>query len=308
MEEDGKDKALIMCEYLTQKISECKNLPKLYGQNKEILDKNYEGFCRDVSVEIIKIFRDEQIMPFEADFEGYNFYCAYVFSFFNHMISMPEYKERKLDMVHHNLLVSALQKYKDIVHLMENRQYESAIILFRALYENLVILYFLNYNDCLKEYNDFSFYKLFKKMPKNIRNEHEFGDIDNKLKTMEEKYLEKDLNSNYGWARCKINKDDNVKIYFTDLLDKVMENNEYIKNIYEESSNLIHSTSSFLIDYHFIPLLVNNLKFYIEYLGIPVLTRCFYDVFYDKYFADANIFLKICEFCMEEYKIRINIR
>jgi hypothetical protein len=273
-----------------------------------MLDQRYDIFCRNVSTEIIKIFKTEQRKLFEPNFESYNFSCTFFFSFFNYLISTPEYKRQKLDMIPYNLLVSALQKFKDIVHLMENRQYESSIILFRALYENLVILYFLNYNDCYKEFSDFSTYKLFKKMPKHIREQQEFKNIYNELKIIEEKYSEKDLNSNYGWARKIVNKNNIEKIYFTDLLDKVIENNDYIKNIYEESSNLIHSTSSILIDHHFIPLLENNLKFYIEYLGIPIITRCFYDVFCDKYYADANLFLKLYEFCMIEYNIEINIR
>lgn len=300
--------ALIISEYLTLKIPEYKELGKLHGHDRETLDHKYECFCKNDSSKIIEIFRNEQKKIFEPRFESYNFFCTFCFSFFNYLISSQKYKTHKIDMIPYNLLVSALQKCKDIIHLMENKQYESAIILFRALYENLVILYFLNYNDCSKAFTDFSFYKLFKKTPKHIRNQQKFNEIDNKLKSIEKKYLEKDLNSNYGWARDKISKNNETKIYFTDLLDKVIENNDYIKNIYEESSNLVHSTSSILVDHHFIPLLENNLKFYMEYLGIPILTRCFYDVFCDKYYGDANFFLKLCEYCMEKYNIKIHVR
>jgi len=309
MEETRKDMAQIISDYLTYKIPECKELGKLHGIDKEIIDQKYEYFCENITDEIINIFKNEQKKLFEPNFESYNFYSVFVFSFFIYIIRFTaEYKDKKPNIVPYNLLISALQKYKDIVHLMENKQYESATILFRALYENLVILYFINYNDCSDTFSDFSFYKLFKKMPKNIRKEQEFGEIDKKLSFIENKYPEKDLNSNYGWARKKINKDSNIKIYFTDLLDKVIENNVNIKYIYEESSNLIHSTSSILIDSHFVPLLENNLKYYIEYLGIPIITRCFYDFFCDNYYTDANIFLRICELCMLRYNININIR
>jgi hypothetical protein len=52
-------------------------------------------------------------------------------------------------------LASSIEKYKDIIHLMENRQYESLFILFRSLYENLIISYFLNYKNCVNELDDF---------------------------------------------------------------------------------------------------------------------------------------------------------
>jgi hypothetical protein len=204
-------------------------------------------------------------------------------------------------MIPYNLIVSALQKYKDVIHLMENGQYESALIIFRAFYENLIIMYFLNYNDCHEEFLDFSFYKLFK----NNNDNDEM--INEKIVYIKEKYGEDVLKTNYGWAKKVIDKTKG-KIYFKELLNKVMDNTEFIQNMYSDLSSLVHSNSSLLIDYKFEDILMIKLKIYLEKFGIPILTRCFFDIFCDNYHGDANIFLRICEICMEKYNIVINIR
>lgn len=296
------DPAMEMSYFLLDAIENCKKLSKRYEKNE--LDRKYEEYCEEISRQLIEIFLNVQDKQFDSSYKGYNFFLLYIHSWFNYIIDTKELKNKKIDMALHNLLISALKKYKDIIFLMENKQYESSIILFRSLYENIVILCFLNYNDCFEEIYEHSFYKLFKKAPVDSE---DYNDIHEKLKCLEQKYTKADLKSNYGWARKIISKN-NCKIYFTDILEKVIINNDFLKNMYEDMSLLVHSNSTILNDAHFVPLLENNLIKYINCFGIPFLTKCFYDVFCDISYGNANFFLKICEISMKKYGIEINIR
>jgi hypothetical protein len=298
MTDEQKDAGIIICEYIRKKAAECRDLGMKYSKIE--LDMQYYDFCITVSGDLIKLHNDIQNEQFKPEFEAYNFFCAYVFGFFNYIVNTPELKRDKINMAQYNLLVSALEKYKDIIHLLENRRYEAAFILFRAFYENLIISSFLNYNDCETELYDFSFYKLFRNFPE-INNE----DISKRLTEIKNKYSVKDLESNYGWARKFINKNADKKIYFTDILDCIIGNNMQLKDMYEKSSFLVHSNNVLLTDHRHEDVIKMQVCYYIEKIGISLLTKCFYDLFMEKNFGDANLFLKICENAMNVYKIKI---
>lgn len=296
---EKKDDAIIFYEFIMKKAKECRDLDKKYSKIE--LDIQYFEFCDNIANDLINLYQNMQNKQFEPEFDSYNFFCAYIFGFFNFIIETPELKKDKISMSQHNLLVSSMQKYKDIIHLMENQQYESAFILFRALYENLIILCFLNYNDCLEEIGDFSCYNLFNEFEKFPLDEN----MKNRLAEIKNKYSENDLSQNYGWARKFIKKNSDKKIFFTDILDRVIEKNDLFKNMYDTSSLLVHSNSILLTDYRVKDIIRKMLCFYIERIGISLLTKCFYDIFMENNYFDSNLFLKIVEYSMKKYNIEI---
>jgi hypothetical protein len=91
-----KDMTIISFEYITPKIYECKELGRIYGSDRKMLDQKYDIFCKNASSETIKIFKIEKRKLFELNFKGYNFFCTF-FIFFNYLISTPEYEKQKLD-------------------------------------------------------------------------------------------------------------------------------------------------------------------------------------------------------------------
>jgi hypothetical protein len=299
MTNEQKGAGIIFCEYIEKKAAECRGLIKNYSKIE--LDEQYDKFCGILANDLIKLHNDIQNEQFKPEFEAYNFFYAYIFSFFNYIINTPELKRDNINMAQNNLLISALEKYKDIIHLLENGRYEASFILFRAFYENLIISSFLNYNNCEIELYDFSFYKLFRNFD-DIKN---IADISNKLAEIRKKYSEKDLESNYGWARKFISKKPDQKIYFTDILSCIIENNKHFKDMYEKSSFLVHSNNILLTDRRHENILKMQVCYYIENIGISLLTKCFYDLFMEKNYGDANLFLKICEYAMNKYEIKI---
>jgi hypothetical protein len=75
--------------------------------------------------------------------------------------------------------------------------------------------------------------------------------------------------------------------------------------MYEKSSFLVHSNNILLTDHRYGNNIKTQVCHYIENIGISLLTKCFYDLFMEKNFGDANLFLKICEYSMDTYKIKI---
>jgi len=299
MNNEKKDGTLIFYELIMEKAYECRNLDKKYSKSE--LDIHYFEFCHDFINDLINLYQKIQNKLFVPEFDSYNFFCAFIFGFFNFITETPQLKKNKISMLQYNLLVSSMQKYKDIIHLTENQQYESAFILFRALYENLIILCFLNFNNCLEELSDFSFYNLFSEFKEFPIDKN----MEDRLNRIKNKYNENDLNQNYGWARKFIKKDSSIKIYFTDILDCVIEKNDLFKNMYYTSSLLVHSNNIMLTDYRVKDIIKKMLCFYIEKIGISLLTKCFYDMFMEKNYFDSNLFLKLAEYSMKKYNIEI---
>ena len=268
-------------------------------KDKGEVDKGHDEYCKILSMSLMD-FKEMSKGNQDKTYKGYNFFifCMRLWLKFS-----TEFKKQRVH-VHvalSNSLLSALNKYQTMINLMEAKNFEHSAIIFRSLYENIVIIDFLNHYDCCEEMYDHSLYKSIK----NITSDSSFyNGVGEKIDSLKKKYKEEDLEQNYGWARKVINKD-GKKIYFADILDKVLEDNDFLKNLknmYENFSSLVHSNNVLLNEKCHMPLLEEYLVDYVSNLGIPYLATCFYDTFFkiDNHYACT--FFKTCEISMDEYR------
>jgi hypothetical protein len=193
-----------------------------------------------------------------------------------------------------SLFFSAIRKYGIIVNLLECNEYENGLILFRAFYENLIILEFLQiHNECIEDFEKYSAYKL---------NKLSSNTFDKVLNKPEHLYVKNQFNINkmnkdYGWADSIIQKE---KINFYNIVENVFENNQTLMtkmgDMYKIISDLSHSNTCALNDPLFQDILYRKLVECLSIFGIPLLKNNFYNLFKKRYGFEMDVFKEILEY------------
>ena len=185
-----------------------------------------------------------------------------IFPFFSNVLSgCYEYLEKyfKEEMLGTNdensLLIlkykNALQSLRTISYVMQLDDFYSSLILFRALYENMVILKFLLINtDCIGEFGEYSMIKLTKlydiygSKTKEITKLTKIDDDKCQLTKLD---IENKLKKHYDWAKQKITKE-KWDINFHDIEAEVFKDHKLIKEDmvkkYNVISDLTHANTS----------------------------------------------------------------
>jgi|GEM_PF-5455257 len=183
------------------------------------------------------------------------------------LMSCYEYFEKYFDekMLNTNDESSILLlKYKNALHslrtiscIMQSNDFHSCLILFRAIYENLVIIKFLLKNsDCIGDFDEYSMIKLSKlynidgKKLSIMKTVKINSDTDKETYRITNLDIENELKKYYNWAKKKIRKD-RGDINFHDIDNAVFENEKGIKEMMEKKyaliSDLIHANTSILV-------------------------------------------------------------
>ena len=219
------------------------------------------------------------------------------FPFFSNILSVSyEYlekyfKEKMLDTNDENSLLiqkykDALQSFRTISYVMQSNDFFSSLILFRSLYENMVILKFLLSNsDCIGEFDEYSMIKLAKLNDiygyKNIEITKitEIGKDTYELTRID---IEKKLKKNYDWAKQKIKKD-RGDINFHDIESEVFKNHRFIKENMIKKYNLLsdftHANTSIFSHPDKGIVLFNLLFDCFEQMGFPLIVDNFLTLF-----------------------------
>jgi hypothetical protein len=196
------------------------------------------------------------------------------------------------------LLYSAIRKYGIILNLLECNEFEIGLILFRAFYENIIILEFLQIHDeCIEEFEKYSTYKLKKFSPNafdEVLNKSDYIDFKNQ-------FTKNKMNKDYGWADSIIKKD-RITIY--NIVENVFENNQELKtrmgDMYKIISDLSHSNTCALNDSEFHLILSNKLKECLSIFAIPFIRNNFYNLFKKRYQFEMKVFKEIFEYIIIE--------
>ncbi|MDR1870020.1 MAG: DUF5677 domain-containing protein [Treponema sp.] len=287
--------------YFNEIISECRKMPEIFNNDETLIEVNYADYCSKKAMEIINMHKSDETINYT--FGMLNLVNKYLISFWNYIVSTNENKSNTYKTLN-NLLFSAIKKFGLIVQLMENEDYENGLIMFRSFYENIIITEFLSFHhDCIKPFEQFSLLRIRNRLPrealeKNISYQELFDEI--------KKEYTKDTRKDYAWAQEVIRKDE---IFLSDIAKTIFEKSKLTDEMYKMSSELLHSNTGILNDYHLSDILRLVLKKYMKELGIPFITKTFLDVFHESNYFDVNIFLKIIENILDiEYKYKLNIR
>jgi len=284
-------------QYIGKFIVSCHDLGK--NKDKDHIEQKYIEMCTEASEYLTQKF------SVVKDNDMYEFFSIYITTFHNYMLKNSQTINADLNY----LFSSAIRKYRDILYCKFNQDYESGIILTKSLYENILIMDFLSlHRDCIKTYIDHSVYILTNRLLSKIGKSKE-KNIDILKKNIDElkaKYGE-DIDADYGWAKSVIKKDN---ITSKDIHEIILGNIVPIDMMNEIVFDLIFSNVS-----GFARLQItgeDNLKLLLnknlEVFCVQMLVKCFYDMFCDDNYFEANIFLKISEFSLEKWGYNFNIR
>lgn len=282
-------------KFIKETIDACRELPETV--DKSIVEEKYFEICKNASDYVTKEFEKTD------SFAMYEFVSIFTTTFYNYMIKCSSKHDIYLD----HLFSSALRKYRQITYCLYNSDLECGILLFRALYENILVMEFLSFNpNCIESYVDFSIYSFLKKMVENKK--RETNDII-KIKPDYDRIKSKhgdNLNNKYGWAKSVFQKDN---ITSKDLHNALFGEIEPINTILDISSELLDSSISGLVRYQisgdkYLKLLIDKS---LEIFGIRFLIKSLYDIFCDNNFFEANVFLKVIELSLEKWGCEIKI-
>jgi len=209
-------------------------------QNKKILVEK----TQELADKLMSLMSKKS--SYKKEFYEIEFFIHFIDIFFNRIFA-----DEKKQNITTNLISSQLRKFSYVFWLYVNEEYESSMILFRSLYEGLVVTLFLLKNEiCIEKYACSSAYKIFTIFDKtNLQEVHnELMNIsDSKLiesldKMGLKKYDPKDLLARYGWAKEGIKGgNEKIEIEFTDVLENVFPDENY-KVMYRIASSFVHST------------------------------------------------------------------
>jgi hypothetical protein len=277
------------------------------GENGDSKRENFSDKCRNIILNFIAEYGEEKKSPentrertselveryekkLKSDFEitdkeklPYDYFPF----FYNVLSGCYEYLEGHFKMLETNdensLLTlkykNALQTFGTISYVMQLNDFTGSLILFRALYEDMVILKFLlTYPDCIGEFDEYSVIKLTKLFDiygvklAEIKKRTENDNIKDKLKRY------------YGWSQ-RIIKKDAWDIKFHDIEDEVFKDPKYksikenMVKTYNLISDLSHANTSILIRPDNIKILFNLLFDCFAYMGFPLIVDNFLTLF-----------------------------
>jgi hypothetical protein len=279
---ENKDYFMSKEQFLSNQIAywvntTIKELRNYEEPDKEIVTKK----TLDLSKTLKKLV-DKKISNGEKEYKDIIFFIHFIDAFLNKIVNINIGDDNIIN----NLIFSQFNKFSYVFWLCINNQYESSIILFRSLYEGLVIILFLlrkESKDCIHKFGCASMYKINNIFNKtNLQELHDelMKNPDPKLKELHskmgfEKYKPEDLLSRYGWARKGIKDEDKkYKIEFTDILEEVFHDENY-KIMYRVASSFVHSNMAGSSTNVMVDFLKNMILSYIRNFCIPV----FKDIF-----------------------------
>jgi len=287
--------------YLNELISECRKIPEKFNNDEVLIESNYTDYCSQKAFEILEMYKSDNSLNY--NFSMLNLINKYIISFWNYIVSINEYKADTYQTLN-NLIFSAIKKFGLIIQLMENEDYENGLILFRSFYENIIITEFLSFhNECIRPFEQFSFLRLKDRLPKNaLEKNYNFQELFNDASS---EYT-KDIRKDYAWAQTVIKKNE---INLSDIAETIFARNKFTNEMYKMSSELLHSNTGILNDYHFSDVLGLLLKKYMENFAMPFVLKTFLDVYHESNYFDVNVFLKIVEIILDiGYKYKLDIR
>jgi hypothetical protein len=291
---------IMMESYLDNMVDNCKKLPQTYKTNdRDIIDQKYFELCEETS----KFVVDEFKKCSDGKHELYYFSSAIITTCYNLLLK----KGDKVDAELYFLFNSALRKYRDVIYCLEQEDYESGLILYKSLFETVVIAEFLSiHEECKKPYIDYSMYKLMKIIP----------DVDGKklsahIEEIESHYKEC-LDCEYGWAKSVFGKND---IVLNDLFTHIVSetNTQFIDYTIKimdciVNKNLSKFCISEILGKNTIKdLLLKNIEVYFLKLFIVCFNDMFSDISEENYFL-SNIFLVIFEKSFDFFNFKLDIR
>jgi hypothetical protein len=219
---------------------------------------------------------------------------AYFLFFYNVLLSSYEYleihfKEKMLRPKYENRILilqykNALRLFGSISYLMQTQDFTSSLILFRVLYENLVILNFLLKNpDCIGEFDEYSIIKLKKLYDiygLKTKGITKLSKIGNDTIQYTQRDIEKKIKKNYDWAKIEKN---SGHVNFHDIEYEVFKNNNPIKenmiNKYNLISDLVHANTSIFSHPEMDTIQFQLLFDCFEQMAFPLIVDTFFKLF-----------------------------
>ncbi|MDR0319998.1 MAG: DUF5677 domain-containing protein [Treponema sp.] len=206
----------------------------------------------------------------------------YLENYFKEKI-LNEYDENSLLILKYK---NALQSFKTISYVMQTNDFSSSLILFRVLYENMVILKFLLSNvDCIGEFDEYSMIKLTKLYDiygSKTTGIKKLSKINNSTYQLDRLDIENKLKKNYDWAKQKIKKGKG-DINFHDIETEVFREHKFIKENmikkYNLISDLTHANTSIFTQPDKDVELFNLLLDCFEQMGFPLMVDTFLTLF-----------------------------
>lgn len=195
-----------------------------------------------------------------------------------------------------NLNVTTIYLIIDAFTLMLNRSVFGVNGITRMIFENIIIALALKNADIIvnEKYFDWQiidknkYMKKLNKLPYYQSNEDFQNDLNkckNEIKELKKKYQLKELN-NYGWASSYVNKNQNDKIEFSDIIDKVWvtpADPNVLKVYYEELNKYVHSTPSIIHNEGLNELVKGNIPLMSLYSKLIPITSMALDIIYCGY-------------------------
>lgn len=195
-----------------------------------------------------------------------------------------------------NISVTTIYLIVDVIILMLNRSVFGVNGLMRMIFENVIISLALNTADIVvnEKYFDWQVLdeiKYKKKLNKLERYKKdadfqiELNDCENRVKQIKIKYQIGEL-YNYGWASVFVNKNQNDRIEFSDIVDKVWDapaNPDVLKVYYEELNKYVHSTPSIIHSEWLNAIINGNIPLDSLYSKLILITSMALDVIYCGY-------------------------
>jgi hypothetical protein len=220
-----------------------------------IVEYNQEKKSAKNNTERTRVLVEKYATKLKSDFDNTDkkkLQYDYFLFFSNILSSCYEYlekyfKEKMLKTNDENSLLvlkykNALQLLRTISYVMQSNDFFSSLILFRALYENMVILKFLLINpDCIGEFDEYSmikltkFYDIYGSKTTEITKLSKIADATYRSTKLD---IENKLKKNYDWAKQKIKKD-RGDINFHDIETEVLKNHKFVKDSMIKKYNLI---------------------------------------------------------------------
>jgi hypothetical protein len=283
-------------EYISKTVNICKNLPQKYDN----VEEKYLELCVEASNFLTAKFKNI------SNNDMYKFLSIYVTTFYNYMIK----NNKKCNTHQGYLFQSAIRKYRDIIYCIENDDCECGLILFKTLYENILVIEFLAFHpECIELYAKFSIYTLINRLFNKEHNDdgQKINSLKKDIKKMKEQFGEK-ITKEYGWAESIIKKD---KITSKDIFYSLFKKDIEIIDIMNEivfdliSSNISELERFRLTGDNYYKLLLDKCM---EVFGMQFLIKSFYDIFCDNNYFEANVFLKIIELSLLKWGYEFNIR
>jgi len=196
----------IIFNYISEYVKEKQSVKNNTEQIKVLVEKYTKKLKLGFNNSDRKIFRYTDILFFSSILLGcYEYFEKY-------------FKENMLNTLDENshLILkykNILQSFKTISFVIQSNDFYNSLILFRALYENMVILKFLlNNPDCIGEFDESSMiksaklYDIYGKKLNIIKTEKIKSENDKETYKISNLDIEEELKIYYNWAKKKIKK------------------------------------------------------------------------------------------------------